>query len=129
MSSSPKKREFLLLSRGKWNPEKSPEEIQGAIDSFYNWYDRMLAEGTFKPGQRLSTEGKLVTLDGVIDGPFAESKEVIGGYWFIVADSLEEAAAIAARNPTLACGLSFEIRPVEIERASAYRESNETPVR
>lgn len=129
MSSSTKKREFLLLSRGKWNPEKSPEEIQGAIESFYNWYDRMLAEGTFKPGQRLSTEGKRVTLDGIIDGPFAESKEVIGGYWFIVADSLEEAAAIAARNPTLACGLSFEIRPVEIERASAYRESNETPVR
>jgi hypothetical protein len=129
MSNSTQKRDFLLLSRGKWNPEKSPEEIQSAIDNFYDWYERMLAEGTFKPGQRLSTEGKLVTLDGVIDGPFAESKEVIGGYWFIVADSLEEAAAIAARNPTLACGLSYEIRPVEQERASAYRESNETPVR
>jgi hypothetical protein len=129
MSSTPKKREFLLPSRGKWNPEKSPQEIQSAIDNFYGWYEQMLAAGTFKPGSRLSTDGKLVTPEGIVDGPFAETKEVIGGYWFIVADDLEAAAAIAARNPTLACGLSFEIRPLEPERASAYRESNETPVR
>lgn len=43
---------------------------------------------------------------GVIDGPFAEAKEVIGGYWFVVAGSLQEAAAVAAENPCLACGLS-----------------------
>ena len=52
---------------------------------------------------------------------------MIGGYWFIVADSLEEAAAIAARNPCMACGLSYEIRPIEYERASAWRVSSETP--
>lgn len=128
MKKSSKPTEFLLLSRGKWSPEKSPEEIQGAIDSFYSWYERMLAEGKFKPGHRLSTEGKLVSQTGIIDGPFAETKEVIGGYWFIVADSLEEAAEIAARNPCLACGLSYEIRPLELERASAWRLSNETPM-
>lgn len=64
---------------------------------------------------------------GVIDGPFAEAKEVIGGYWFVVAGSLQEAAAVAAENPCLACGLSYEVRPIELERASDYRESNETP--
>ncbi len=119
--------EYLLLSRGQWNPKKSSAEIQSAIDDFYAWYERLVAEGTFKPGNRLAMGTKLVTLTGVIDGPFTESKEVIGGYWFIVAGSLDEAASIAAKNPCLACGLSYEIRPIELERGSAYRQTNETP--
>jgi hypothetical protein len=119
--------EYLLLSRGRWDAGKSREEIQAAVDAFYAWYDRLVAEGRFRPGQRLATGAKLVTQSGVIDGPFTEAKEVIGGYWFIRAGSLDEAARIAADNPCLACGLAFEIRPIEAERASAYRESNETP--
>lgn len=129
MSSSASPNEYLLLSRGQWDPAKSKEEIQAAIDDFYAWYERLVAEGTFRRGHRLATGTKLVSRAGVIDGPFAEAKEVIGGYWFIVAASLQEAAAIAAKNPCLACGLSYEVRPIEIERASAYRESNETPAR
>ncbi|HKE96775.1 MAG TPA: YciI family protein, partial [Povalibacter sp.] len=63
------------------------------------------------------------------DGPFIETKEVIGGYWFFIANSLEEAAALAAQNPCLACGLSYEVRPIALERCSAFDESSETPVR
>jgi len=129
MSSVPAVQEYLLLSRGQWDPAKSQEEIQTAIDDFYGWHERLVTEGKFKPGQRLAKEAKLVTRAGITDGPFVESKEVIGGYWFIVASSFEEAARIAAENPCLACGLSYEIRPIELERASAYRESNETPDR
>ena len=125
MTNTTSKKEYLLLSRGKWDSRKSNEEIETAIGSFYSWYEQLLAEGTFKPGQRLAVDCKLVTPTGIIDGPFAESKEVIGGYWFIVAENLQEAANIAARNPCVACGLSFEIRPLELERGSAYRESNE----
>jgi hypothetical protein len=124
---SPK--EYLLLSRGRWDADKSAEQIQSAIDDFYAWYGRMVSEGKFKPGRRLATGGKLVSRLGTTDGPFAETKEVIGGYWFVLANSLQEAAAIAAQSPCLACGLSYEIRPIELERASAYRESNETPAR
>jgi hypothetical protein len=127
MSTTSNSNEYLLLSRGQWDPGKSPEEIQAAIDAFYAWYDRLVAEGRFKPGQRLATGAKLVTRSGITDGPFTEAKEVIGGYWFILAGSLDEAARIAADNPCLACGLAYEIRPVERERATAYRESNETP--
>jgi hypothetical protein len=127
MSKPSQRNEYLLLSRGKWDPTRSPEEIQNAIDAFYTWHAQLVAEGKFKPGQRLAREGKLVSLTGIIDGPFTESKEVIGGYWFILAGSLDEAAAIAADNPCLKCGLSFEIRPVEPERASAYRLASETP--
>jgi hypothetical protein len=60
------------------------------------------------------------------DGPFCEAKEVIGGYWIIVAASLREAAEFAAQNPCVAYGLQFEIRPLEAERASAYKVANET---
>ena len=129
MSTTSTLNEDLLLSRGRWDAGKSREEIQAAVDAFYTWYDRLVAEGRFRPGKRLAIGAKLVTQSGVTDGPFAEAKEVIGGYWFILAGSLDEAARIAADNPCLACGLAYEIRPIEAERASAYRESNETPVR
>lgn len=119
--------EYLLLSRGQWDPAKSKEEIQTAIDDFYAWHEKLVAEGKFKSGQRLATGGVVVSHDVIMDGPFTESKEVIGGYWFIVAGSLREAAAIAAQSPCLACGLTYEIRPIETERASAFRVSNETP--
>ncbi len=122
-------KEYLLLSRGRWDADKSPERIQAAIDDFYVWYERMVSAGKIKPGRRLASAGKLVSRLGISDGPFAETKEVIGGYWFILAPNLQEAAAIAAQSPCLACGLSYEIRPIELERASAYRESTETPVR
>jgi hypothetical protein len=48
----------------------------------------------------------------ITDGPFPESKEVIGGYWFIVADSLEEATDIAQGNPCLEYGATVEVRPI-----------------
>lgn len=129
MSDSPFTNEYLLLCSGQWDADKSKEEIQSAIDRFYAWHDRLVAEGKFRPGHRLAIGTKFVTRTGIIDGPFAETKEVIGGYWFVIAGSLQEAAAIAAESPCLACGLSYEIRPLELERASAYRESSETPRR
>ncbi len=121
--------EYLLLSRGKWDPKKSPEEIQKAIDDFYVWHAQLVEEGKFRAGQRLATGGRQVSLTGIIDGPFTETNEVIGGYWFVIAESLEEAAAIAAQSPCLRCGLSYEIRPIEHERATAWRVTNETPQR
>jgi hypothetical protein len=81
-----------------------------------------------KPGSRLSTEIAMVSKSGIVtDGPFGEAKEVIGGYWFIVARNLHEAANLAAQNPCAQYGLSFEIRPLESARASAYKTANETP--
>ncbi len=119
--------DFLLLSRGQWDTDKSPQQIQAAIDAFYPWFEQQSARGVFKGGSRLDAATRLVTRERVLDGPFAEAKEIIGGYWFIVADDIDAAAGVAAQNPCLACGLSYEIRPLEAERASAYRDSSETP--
>lgn len=119
--------EYLVISRGQWDKDRSPEEIQQAIDNFYAWHDRLISEGVMKAGQRLAKETKVVSSRGVIDGPYAESKEVVGGYWFFLAGSLVEAAALAAQNPCLTCGLTCEVRPIDEERASAFKLSSETP--
>jgi hypothetical protein len=119
--------EYLVISRGQWDKDRSLEEIQKAIDDFYIWHDRLISEGVMKTGQRLAREAMVVSRYGVSDGPFAEGKEVVGGYWFFLAGSLADAAALAAQNPCLACGLTYEVRPIEEERASAFRLSNEMP--
>jgi hypothetical protein len=119
--------EYLVISRGQWDPSLPQDEIQRAIDNFYVWHERLVSEGKMKAGQRLATAGRTVSKRAITDGPFSEAKEVIGGYWLIVAGSLDEAAQLAAENPCLACGLVYEIRPIETVRASAFAVTNETP--
>jgi hypothetical protein len=127
MTTNPSLSEYLVISRGQWDKNLSPEQIQNAIDKFYLWHSALVDQGKMKAGQRLAREGRLVSKNGVTDGPFAETKEVIGGYWFVVAGSLDEAVQLAAGNPCLACGLVYEIRPIETARASAFAVTNETP--
>jgi hypothetical protein len=120
--------EYLVLSRGQWDKDASKDDIEGAIQKFYDWYQRNLEAGRMKAGSRLSTEIALVSKSGIVtDGPFSEAKEVVGGYWFIIAPSLREAAKIAAENPCARYGLTFEIRPLEAARASVHNITNETP--
>lgn len=128
MSTPKPSGEYLVISRGKWDPQASSEKIQATIDHFYMWLDRLVAEGKMKTGQRLASTGATVSRKSIVtDGPYGETKEVIGGYWFILANSLEEAAQIVGGNPTIECGLFFEIRPIEKEAATAYRTTCETP--
>jgi hypothetical protein len=120
--------EYLVLSRGQWDKDASKEEIETAIAKFYDWLQRNIDAGKMKTGSRLSRERAVVSKKGIVtDAPFGESKEVVGGYWFIVAENLREAAGLAAQNPCAQYGLTFEIRPLESERASAYKLANETP--
>src|ERR1700732_1977458 len=110
--------EFLAVSRGQWDSSFSPKQIQKTIDQFYLWLDRLVDEGKIKRGQRLTYEGKTVRQNVITDGPFGESKEVIGGYWSILAHDLDEAARIAEGNPCLEGGLFLEIRPIDPQRAT-----------
>jgi hypothetical protein len=119
--------EYLVISRGQWDKDASKEQIEAAIVKFYDWLQRNIDAGKMKPGSRLRRERAVVSKAGITDGAFSESKEVIGGYWFIVAESLREAASLAAENPCAQYGLVYEIRPLEPERASAYKPANETP--
>ena len=105
---------YLVLSRGAaWDTILSPTNIREMSAKFIAWYERLSSEGKIEPGYQLARKGKIVGAKNVItDGPFPESKEAIGGYWFIVADSLEEAADIAKGNPCLEYGATVEVRPM-----------------
>ncbi|MDR7331018.1 YciI family protein [Roseateles asaccharophilus] len=119
--------DYLVLSRGQWDEDASPQAVQQAIDAFYVWYEQGLAQGRLKPGSRLEPGARVVARGLITDGPFAETKEWVGGYWFIVAETLEQAAAIAAENPCLQYGLTLEIRPLDASRADVAVATNETP--
>ena len=70
------------------------------------------ASGRLQPTATAKTvrDGRGKTM--VTDGPFAESKEVLAGYYLITCKDLDEAMAIAARNPKLPSGGSIEVRPL-----------------
>lgn len=122
------KSEYLVISRGQWDKEAPKESIQQSIDEFYRWLDRSIREGRMKMGSRLFPEGATVSKNRMVtDGPFGEAKEAIGGYWFILAETLEEAARIASENPCIRHGLFFEIRPTDPSLATAYSKATETP--
>ena len=111
--------DYLVICRGRWDKTASRDQITKVIDQFYVWLDRLVDEGKMKRGQRLTYEGKTVGRRSTItDGPFGESKEVIGGFWFVVANTLDEAAEIAAGNPCLEYGLFLEIRPIDPDIAT-----------
>jgi len=119
---------YLVLSRGQWDKDASPDDIQHAIDQFYGWLSKCVDEGKMKEGSRLRTERAVVSKAGVVtDGPYCEAKEIIGGYWFIMARSLREAAELLARSPCAKLGLAYEVRPLDPEPCSALKITNETP--
>jgi len=110
---------YLLLFRGtNWHRDLSPEEIQTVMNQWRGWFDRLTEQGKAKAGQPLMNEGKIVSGKNgrvVADGPFAESKEAIGGYFLLQVNSLDEAVAIAKDCPGLAYGATVEVRPVAPE--------------
>ncbi len=113
------KTEFLLLFRGtNWHRSLSPEQIQNVMDQWKRWYEGLASQGTVKVGQPLTNEGRTVSGKGgrtVADGPFAESKEAIAGYFLIEADNLDEAVAIAQACPALEYGTVVEVRQIAPE--------------
>ncbi len=107
--------EYLLLFRGDaWYNGLSPEELQKVMGHCKAWFEQLSEQGKVRGGQPLGREGAVVSMRGraVADGPFAESKEAIGGYLLLQVDTLEEAVAIAKTNPTLVYGTTVEVRPV-----------------
>ena len=106
--------EYLLLFRNtSWHKGLSPEEIQQNLARFTAWFEQLRNDRKFKGGGPLVRGGKIVTdRNAVIDGPFAESKEAIGGFLIIQADSLEQAAQIAEDCPGFKFGQTVEVRAI-----------------
>ncbi len=113
------KNEYLLLFRGQaWWSGLTPEELQKTMDQVKGWFERLSESGKLKAAQPLVRAGALVsgsTGRVMADGPYAESKEVIGGYALLQVDSLDEAIAVAQSCPTLRFDMEVEVRPVAEE--------------
>ena len=106
---------LLLFSSDEWYKQLSQEELQQVINQSKAWIDRLTAQGKVKGGQALVREGAVVSgrnARAVSDGPFAESKEAIGGTLLLDVATLEEAIAIARTSPTLAYNTTIEVRPI-----------------
>ena len=109
---------MLLFRSDEWYEELSHDEIQKVINQNTAWIEGLIAEGKAKPGHALHRNGATVSGKSgriVSDGPFAEAKEVIGGFLLLNVETIAEAIAIAQRSPTLAYGTSIEVRPVAEE--------------
>jgi len=76
--------------------------------------DEMAEGDRLQAGQPLQAGGRLVAGTGerAVDGPFAEAKELVGGFFLLTAGSMEEVTALARRCPLLSYGMTVEIRPV-----------------
>ena len=103
--------EFVFLYRGGEMPA-SPEQRQEILQRWTVWMKSLAESGhLIDRGQALERSGKIVRA-GKTDGPFAETKEVIGGFTLIRADDLAQAAELAKGCPILARGGDVEVRPV-----------------
>ena len=129
MNPELKPTEFMILFRSiDWNKDLSLEEMQQVMDRTLGWFERLREEGKFKAAQPLFNEGKVIsgtTKRVVTDGPFAESKETVGGYLILSVDTMEEALDIARGWPLLDCGCTLEVRPLAPECPDFHRIKQE----
>src|SRR5262250_1817441 len=94
--------EFTYLFRGRQEAQ-SPEQQQKTMEKWMAWF-RQLGEGGHisNPGHPLQFSGKVVNGSRIVkDGPYAEAKDVIGGFTIVRAESLDQAAELAKGCPIL----------------------------
>ena len=93
----------------------TPDEQAALTQRWNDWFEGLAAQGKVQHARPLALEGRVVSGRGgerVTDGPYAEGKEVVGGYFFLTVADLDEATAIAKCCPGLPLGLTVEIRRV-----------------
>lgn len=90
------------------------EQLQYNLDRWNSWIDELAARGGVQHANPLEANGRVVSARkvSVIDGPFTEAKELVGGYVILTAGSIDEATALAERCPLLEYGMTVEVRPV-----------------
>jgi hypothetical protein len=107
---------FLYHDSGAAATAASPEQRQQTLEKWVAWFKDLGAEGHVKEmGHPLVRSGKLVSgkQKTVNDGPFAETKDVIGGFSVIEATDIAQAAELAKGCPILEVGGAVEVRPIQ----------------
>ena len=109
---------YLMLQRsapagqtqGQATP--SPAQMQEMFSRFNAWKEKFKAN-ILDIGGKLEPAVKILSAEGLMDGPFVESKEIIGGYMIVTADTFEQALAVARESPGVVMpGSRIEIREI-----------------
>jgi len=105
---------FVYRSGKEGHARLTPDEMQQQMQKWGAWIQEGLQKGwMLNPGDALTQEGRMVNAKKVVtDGPFVESKEIVGGYSLVQADSLDAAAQLAKGCPGLLIGGTVEVRPL-----------------
>lgn len=107
----------MMIFRSEEKVERSsPEEMQAQIKLWQDWIGSIAAQGKFVATNALGMEGKVVRPNNLItDGPYAEVKEMVGGYIIVKAENLDEAVKLSEGCPTITLhGGSVEVRDVMV---------------
>ncbi len=115
MSTPPASNSYLILLRQPMGGVPPPEELAKIMAQFSQWIDGLDQRGMLQGTNGLDVTGKVLRGPNgtkVTDGPYAETKEIVGGYALVTAKSLDEALEAARGCPGLNYGMTVEVRPV-----------------
>jgi hypothetical protein len=108
--------DFMYLFRGgdaDWTTS-SPERMQEHMNRWMGWMENLGKQGKLGGGEPLKREGKIVNSKGAItDGPYAEGKDIVGGYLLVKADTAHEAAELTKGCPVFEFGGTVEVREIQ----------------
>jgi hypothetical protein len=108
-------KEYLLLFRGGLDYNTlSPEQLQANMQPWKSWMDSLAKAGKLGGGERLHSDGAVIkgAERQVVDGPYAEAKEIIGGYILVKTESKQEAIELAKGCPIFENDGEVEVREV-----------------
>jgi len=112
---------YLYLFRGgdAASPPRSPEEMQRSMQKWSSWIEDLAKGGHMRGGDPLEPAGKLVSGKSkiVTDGPFAEPKDVVGGYLLVAARDLAHATELSRGCPIFEVGGAVEVRVIRPMKA------------
>ena len=107
----------MLILRGGIHPQNlRAERVEQLMKQFGEWMAQMRSRGQLRGAGRLEDEGRRLSRQHgklVVDGPYSESKEVVGGYFLVSAADLAQAVEIAAGCPLLDNEGSVEVRQLQ----------------
>jgi hypothetical protein len=108
---------FALLLRGGNEEVRgySPEQQQDLLRQYLTWTDHLRATGTYLAGEPLQDDGRQLRPNGrgIVEGPYTETKEAIGGFVLVEAIDYDEAVQIARGCPRLTHGGFIEVRAID----------------
>ena len=103
---------YTLLLKGGDDGTMNQEQIQDMYRRYFAWTAQLRDAGSLEAGDELKPDGRVLSANGhgIVDGPFAETKESVGGFFLISAPNYDAAVEIARGCPALDHGGVVEVR-------------------